>query len=411
MTGVEKVAKILGVDTSLIGGLDRKMSEATARTGVIERIADLNERTILSTLEKINSKDMEAGHVRGTLRKAIFTHEKQFFDFLEGVAGKTEFEKATTLARQISSTKNGFFLKKQYAEKILEQRPPQKLLDYLGYRDVRELLVKEDVIEAFGALRFVESDDWMHETFEMAYSNFKASDFEERPIELRVLGPQWFDISKKFVAKKHHNVSHLKEFGVIFLNPIKMDIPGKFLRDFALLLHYFHEIDFYSKLFKKYSTEPDFADKFRALLRGDVPESQHVEEGEWLIVQRYLAKVNPKDPRLFLPRVNPEAMHWVRGERDLARFALEYDSLDLELWHDLDWIGGFFTDNKRDELVSFDLEDNAMSLVSFMEGKEEFFTYHQREAMWTRTFCEYVGGEEKMEELLLQNFAQDAIKF
>ena len=31
---------------------------------------------------------------------------------------------------------------------------------------------------------------------------------------------------KKYVAKKHHNVSHLKEFGIIFLNPIAQTEEG-----------------------------------------------------------------------------------------------------------------------------------------------------------------------------------------
>ena len=71
----------------------------------------------------------------------------------------------------------------------------------------------------------MESDEWMHETFEVAYSGFTAADFEERPIEIKVLGKEWHEVAKQFVAKKHHNVSHLKEFGVIFLNPIQERTP------------------------------------------------------------------------------------------------------------------------------------------------------------------------------------------
>ena len=253
-------------------------------------------------------------------------------------------------------------------------------------------------------------DAWMHETFEKAYSGFTAADFEEREIEIKVLGPTWKEIAQKFVAKKHHNVSHLKEFGVIFINPIKENVPGKFLRDFALILHYFHEIDFYSRLFRKYSSGLDFSSKLKMLLRGDVPEIYKAEDGEWLIVQRYLAKENPQDPRLFLPRVNPESLHWLRGERDLTLFNVKDAKLDLRIWNNLDWVGGIFQDGAED-IVSFDLEDNAMSLVSFMEGKEVFFNYHQREAMWTKIFMEYVGGEKKMEKLLVDNFETGVIKF
>jgi len=251
----------------------------------------------------------------------------------------------------------------------------------------------------------------MHETFEKAYSVFTPDDFEERRIEVRVLGPQWREIAKKFVAKKHHNVGHLKEFGTIFLNPIQENIPGKLLRDFALLLHYFHEIQFYSKLFKKYSASPDFSNRLKSLLRGDVKEKTEATAGKWLIAQRYLWKEDPGDPRLHLPRVNPESLHWAKGERDFGSYLEKTRYPELALWCGLDWVGGFFLGTQGEELVSFDLEDNAMSLVSFMEGKEEFFTYHQREALWTKIFSTYVGGEENMEKILLENLERGIITF
>lgn len=412
--GVKKIAGILRINKKDLAELDAKMSEISDG-GVLDRLALENENIAEDALTKLNNKDRSVNHVRGVLRKAIFSHEKNFLSFLAGVDGKTEFEKAANLSRNIAKVGKGFFLKREYAAEILKKSRPENLLKYLGYDDVGELLEKEDIFEAFSALRFVESDEWMHKAFEDAYSDFSASDFEERDIEIKVLGSQWYDIAKKFVAKKHHNVSHLKEFGVIFLNPIKMDIPGKFLRDFALLLHYFHEIEFYSKLFRKYSAEKDFALRLKSLLRGDVMKSVENVGGKnsvkWLIVQRYLWKEDPNDPRLIMPRVNPEAVHWARGERDLAEFGRRNADVGLELWGNMDWVGNFFKGALSEEFVSFDLEDNAMGLVSFMEGKEEYFSYHQREAMWTKIFSEYVGGEEKMEKLIIDNFDKGMIEF
>lgn len=410
----KKIAEILRIPENNLAELDAKMSEALD-DGVLDRLALENENIIENVLIKLNNKNRSVNHVRGVLRKTIFSHEKKFLSFLADVNGKTEFDKAANLSRNIARVGKGFFLKREYAAEILKKSRPENLLKYLGYNDVGELLEKEDIFEAFSALRFVESDEWMHKTFEDAYSDFSASDFEERDIEIKVLGFQWYDIAKKFVAKKHHNVSHLKEFGVIFLNPIKMDIPGKFLRDFALLLHYFHEIEFYSKLFRKYSAEKDFASRLKSLLRGDVTENTGDIGGKnnakWLIVQRYLWKENPEDARLLLPRVNPEALHWARGENDLAELGKQRADLDLEIWGNMDWVGNFFKGASSEEFVSFDLEDNAMGLVSFMEGKEEYFNYHQLEAMWTRIFSEYVGGEEKMEKLLIDNFGKGVIEF
>ncbi len=408
---MQKLAKILGVDESLLAKLDEAMVEGVGRRGVLDRVSAENEHAIE---EKLRALGIPAGssaeEVRAALRDTARKHEGQLVSYLEGIIGATEFDKAANLAKQIAKVGRGFFLKKSYGEDIIRKCRPEKLLAFLGYKDVEELLAKHDVTEIFSALRFIESDEWMHETFEKAYGGFTRHDFEERDIEIKVLGPEWHEVALKFVAKKHHNVSHLKEFGVIFLNPIKEDVPGKFVRDFALLLHYFHEIAFYSKLFVKYSTAPDFSEHLKALLRGDVKDVKTVGAGEWLIVQRYLFKIDPKDPRLFLPHMNPESMHWFRGERDLANLGKNESSLDLEFWGDLDWVGSTF-DHGTGEVVSFDLEDNAMSEVSAAEGKHEFFSYHQREAMWTKIFMEYAGGELEMEQLLVDNFDKGLITF
>ena len=74
------------------------------------------------------------------------------------------------------------------------------------------------------------------------------------------------------------------------------------------------------------------------------------------------------------------------------------------MWLNLDWVGGIYEGNNGEEIISFDLEDNAMSLVAVMEGKRDAFTYHQREAMWTKIFSEYAGGEEELEKMILENF-------
>ncbi len=420
MDAPEYLGKILGVLPQTLESLDRAMAKRTGREGVLVKVAEENEERIAATLKILDLENNSAEAIREALKNALLIHERQLLDFLKTDGGGSEFDRAAILAKKIAKSERGFFLKRSFAEEIFKKRTPENLLRYLGYGGVPELLAKHDVLEAFSALRFVESDQWMHETFDAAYGGFTAGDFEERDIEVKVLGPEWHEIAQKFVAKKHHNVSHLKEFGVIFINPIKEDVAGKFLRDFALLLHYFHEIEFYSKLFRKYANAPDFASKLKALLRGDVQKKNEVGEGEWLIVQRYLFKENPADPRLLLPRVNPESLHWLRGERDLAFSGGVGEKFNLKLWHNLDWVGEIFfgfpsqvsqSETWEGNVVSFDLEDNAMSVVSFAEGKDELFNYHQREAMWTKIFMEYVGGEEAMEELLIENFSKGVVLF
>ncbi|MEK9194615.1 MAG: hypothetical protein AAB884_02285, partial [Patescibacteria group bacterium] len=208
------LGKILEVRPVLLHNLDAEMQKRLGRSGVIERVAEENEATIHRTLTILNSGEMSASHVKGILRTTIAAHERAFLGFLEVVKGADEFERAANLARKIARVGKGFFLKRERAEEILRKRIPGNLLKFLGIATIEEAIRRYDVTELFSALRFVESDDWMHETFEIAYSDFTKEDFEERDVEIKVLGPAWQKIAEVFVAKKHHNVSHLKEFGV-----------------------------------------------------------------------------------------------------------------------------------------------------------------------------------------------------
>lgn len=416
MSYIKDLSKILEVPKDRLDSLDEEMNQA-GYGFAIDKTEKENDQLIERSLKKmdLSNGSINFDSVYEGLNQKVKKHEQELYkqvgvteeDFGSEDKSIKAFERVAESARQIVTQSSGFFLKKKYAEKILKERPPEKTMESLGYKSVDEMLSKEDVGEVISALRFTESNDWMHETFKVAYSNFKPSDFEERDVELRVLGNQWKEVAKKYVAKKHHNVSHLKEFGIIFVNPIAQVGTGKFLRDFALILHYFHEISFYSKLFKRHSESEGFNDKFISLLRGDVLEKKEVDKGEWLIVQRYLWKENPEDPRLFIPRINPEALYWRRAQQDLVNFSKKESNIDLDFWDDLDFVGGVFSN----DLVSFEMEDNAMSTVARHEGTGEKFFYHQREALWNRIFANYVGGYENLEKFALDNIDKGSVKF
>ncbi|MEK7076630.1 MAG: hypothetical protein AAB967_00200, partial [Patescibacteria group bacterium] len=224
----EYLGRILGVRPEMLRDLDAEMRKRLRVEGVLERVAEKNKEHAASTLSALGISQSSAANIRKGLREAIYAKEREFLKFLSTIPGENELDRAAVFAKDAARARGGFFLKKSCAEEILKKRPPENLLTYLKLRDVRELLKKHEATEAFSALRFMESDQWMHDTFDEAYSNFTARDFEERDIEVRALGSEWSEIGKKFIAKKHHNVSHLKEFGVIFLNPVSQDTPGKF---------------------------------------------------------------------------------------------------------------------------------------------------------------------------------------
>ena len=146
------------------------------------------------------------------------------------------------------------------------------------------------------------------------------------------------------------------------------------------------------------------------MLRGDIVESRlpppTQEKTQWLIVQRYLAKDDENDWRLFEPHINPEALHWERAEKLLVKTGKSLDnfSVDLAFWQNLNWIGDYFmTESGIEVLVSFNLIDTAMSLVKEKELVK--YLYHHQEALWNKIFTEYFG-EEKMEELIKENIVK-----
>lgn len=409
MDSSEKLSALLGVPAEKLKIYFDQSKKRTGRDAALCVSQKIESATALVLAElgfTEGSPTPDFDSVARALETSLVSRAEEVRALTETMPGGNEFERAVELARRIARVDKGFFLKRDRAENILRACPPQHVLEYLKAPDVDSLLKEHDVAEVMSALRFMETDEWMHQTFDTAYSSFTADDFEERDLTIRVLSPVWQPVAEAFVKKKHHNVSHLKELGVIFVNPIREDSAAKFLRDFALLFHYVHEVDFYARLFRLYAQGPDFSTKLKSLLRGDVPEKSTLDPGEWLIVQRYLAKIDPRDPRLFLPRVNPESVHWRRAERDLADFSKER-GLGLAFWRDLDFVRWLAPDGRA---ISFDLEDVAMSAVSSGEGGSEFFTYHQAEALWTELFIEFAGGEAEMERLLMENFLKGSIQ-
>lgn len=402
MTATEKLAKILRTKPEVLEGLARRMEAKTGKTGVMEKIVADNEALVRRTLGEVGlDTSASPEEVYQALMKRLTAMDEELYGYLDkpdlmqmgAVCGKLR-ETAIALA----PTKTGFFIKQAKAVELLSKFPPQNLLDHFGYATVQELVDKQSFSSVFASLRFAQDDIWMHKFFDESYRELKPEDFEEREVELKVLEPEWLAVADKFMKHKYHNVSHLKELGIIFVVPIKLDIPGETVRMFTLLLHYLNEVPFYSKLFRKFALEPDFISRLQSLLRGDVPEGP-APANNVRIVQRYLAKDDENDFRLLEPHMNPEAEHWYKAEGDLKKLAIFGAD-----WQELDFVGDFF----GDQLVSFDLIDLIMSLVDKKSDRK--YLYHQEEALWNKIFVEYLG-RDIMNELIEKNIIGGFIKF
>lgn len=405
---IARLSRLMRTPERVLLDIERKMNALTGQEGVLEDIVRANDITVEQTLAGLGlarhdtSVDVRAalverlGHLDGHLYELLGRPDLTRMQHTCGTLCET--------ALRVFTPSPGLFLKRDKVMAMLEQHPPRTLLDHFGYASVQKLIEQEGFSSVMASLRFTQSAEWMHQFFDIAYGNLSADDFEERDIELLVLDAKWVPIAEKFLKKKYHNVSHLKELGIIFVIPLRLDTPGETLRLFTLMLHYLHEVPFYASLFRQHLHDADFPATFQSLLRGDVPSSP-LPDGNapvWRVVQRYLAKDNAHDTRLFEPHVNPEAEHWWHAEEDIGRLSRvmgrDGGGLDLGWWRGLDFVGELFQNptTGQQELVSFDLIDLLMSLVQKDKAK---YLYHQQEALWNKVFIEYMG-REKMEELI-----------
>lgn len=405
-----KISSILRIDHHVIDGLVRDLELTYAKVGVLDNIIEENEVVIRDRLDFLGlGRNVGAYDVYDALISKVEADDIKIFEALSrpNINIPEEAKRVLGLARAVSENRRGFFLKQEVARKFLYNEPPRLIMDALGYETVDAMLAKEDLLEVYSALRFLENSEWLNKIFFKQYEHLTPDDFEERDIIERVLSTKWVSLAENFTKKKRHNVTHLKELGVIFIIPVSLNYSGETLRLVALLCHYFNEINFYNDLFRNFSAEKEtFAKNVISLLRGDVIDHrlpqmmQEVRRSNFLIVQRYLAKDDENDWRLFEPHVNPEALHWEKAEKGIVNIpeVLNQVKDGLHFWKDLGWVGDYFKDEVgHDILVSFNLVDTVMSLVKEKEMSK--YLYHHQEALWNKIYVSYFGEADMLEKI------------
>jgi len=414
---IKHIAKILRVEPEILEKLDKHMAKKTGQKNVFQEIHETNQKILDITIKKLGVRTEDSEEIFRALINRLRRADRTLSDYFKrpNFIKPESFRPMIEKALDLTGRKPGFYLKEESAKQIIRKCPPPNLLSTGEYRNVNDLLLKENIYEIYANLRFLEDGKWMNEIFLKEYTNLKPDDFEMREPKFMILDRRWLEMARKFVEKKYHNLSHLKELGVVFILPMTDNSDGENFRLFSLSLHYLYELSFYSKLFKRYSQEEKFGERIISLLKGDVAQNRKgLRTVDWMIIQRYLAKDDKKDPRLLSPHINPEVIHWKKAERVLTQFGKELPAVEMGFWEDLfwqdfDWIGDFYPSQKEGKLlVSFDLIDNIMSLVQEKELIK--YLYHQQEALWNRIFEGYVGGDEKLEEMVLDNFDKGFIK-
>lgn len=300
------------------------------------------------------------------------------------------------LVDQLNIPKRCWVLKHSVAKRLLASTPPKQVMKHLGYRSVDSMLKREPLPEVFGALRFAESPQWLN-SFLAKYKNLRASDFEAREIEIVVLdSARWGKLTENFVRKKRHNITHLKELGVILMLPMPMErMKGVTITVLPLLLHYINEIRLYSAFFKTRQVKPDFGEILVDTLVAD-PGEHAVMAGQqvhWRVIQRYFGKLETEyHPEIFEPHVQPEDLHWRKAEEILYRIEPA-----LHFWHDLDYVAVMYAGRP----VSFNLMDVAVGFVNSTPYADRTI-YHFRESLWNEIFIRYMGQKNLETQVLRQ---------
>ncbi len=292
--------------------------------------------------------------------------------------------------------RTAWVLKKSVAKNMLKKMPPRKVMTHLKYKSIDSMLKRENISEIYGALRFSEGPEWLNK-FITLYADLRPSDFETRDIEIVSMSSErWGTIAEEFMHKKRHNITHLKELGVIVMLPTSVQrMTGITITVLSLLFHYLNEIRLYSAYFKLQQVKPNFGEIIVNTLIAD-PGSGAIMAGthiHWRVIQRYFGKLeNEFHPEEFEPHVQPEDLHWRRAEESL--FALDSR---LEFWRDLDFVAVIHAGRP----ITFNLMDNAIAYCTQTPYANRVI-YHFREALWNEVFVRYMGIKTLEKQVLMQ---------
>lgn len=377
---LEKASGLKGVDAKLIGEIHEKAHEATQKL-------------------RLDHADTTGPELYHALIALIQQHDEHLTRSLGADYNDSVQSLLPLMKKKVDETdipKDCWVLKKSMAKKMLQATPPPSIMRRLGYRSVDSMLKHENLAEIYGALRFAEGPEWLA-AFNKSYEHLQPTDFEKRQIEI-VLMPheRWGDIAEHFIEKKRHNVTHLKELGVILLLPVKAEkLPGITIWVMSLLFHYINEIRLYSAFFKLKQVQPNFGKVFVETLNADpdlgpVMAGQHIH---WRVIQRYFGKLeNEHHPEIFEPHVQPEDLHWRRAEEMLYKIDPE-----LKFWQEMDYVGLMFEDRP----VVFNMMDVAAAYCN-NTPYEDRVIYHFRESLWNEIFIRYMGQKNLEEQVLAQ---------
>lgn len=402
------LSRMLAAEEPLFSMSIKQLEEATGRPGMDARlISEIIQKTQATAKALgLDPQDTTGEELFHALINKIRIHDQHLVRHIGGNQPDDVQALIPLIKKAVDKAKlpkKAWVLKKSVAKRMLVANPPRKIMQELGYSSVESMVKRENLCEIYGALRFAESAAWLKK-FNASYKNLTASDFETRDIEIVIMDKsRWGDIAEDFVKKKRHNITHLKELGVILMLPTKLEkLHGITITAMPLLLHYLNEIRLYSAFFKLQQVKSNFGKILAETLNADI-RSAAVMAGNhvhWRVIQRYYGKLEHENhPEIFEPHVQPEDLHWRRAEEQLFHIDPE-----LGFWKDLDFVGVM----AGDKPVSFNLMDVSMAYCTGASYDQRVI-FHMRESLWNEIFMRYMG-HRILEQQILQQLDNNMIK-
>lgn len=402
------LSELLGATEPMFTLALRQLETASGKSNADIRLTtEITAKVHLKIKELgLDSKDTNGHELYYALKHLVGLHDEHL---AKALGGQEADDIADMLPRiklaieKLDIPKTCWALKDSSAKRLLQKKPPKNVMKHLGYRSVDSMLKREKVAEIFGALRFAESESWLND-FIGTYKSLKPGDFESRQIKIIIMpGERWAELAHDFVTKKRHNITHLKELGVILMLPLPLEtLRGITITVLPLLLHYVNEIRLYSSYFKLQQVKPHFGQTLVSTLIAD-PGDAAVMAGQmihWRVIQRYFGKLeHQRHPEIFEPHVQPEDLHWRKAEEVLYKI-----EPSLLFWRDLDYVGALY-DHRP---VSLNLMDMAVSYVNDLDYGDHAI-YHFRESLWNEIFIRYMG-EKNLEEQVLKQLDNEMIE-
>ncbi len=398
------LSELLAADEPLFGLAIKQLEQASGNNSVDVRLTAEIVGKVHMKMKSLglDPKDTTGRELYHGLLGLLERHDAFLAERI-GIADPSNAQKALPRIMEaiqaLDVPKKAWVLKHSVAKRLVKAMPPKQVMKQLGYRSIDSMIKREPIGEVYGAMRLVESQEWL-DKFIARYKDLKPTDFESRDIELIYLNSQkWSEGVERHVKTRRHNITHLKELGVILILPMPpIKIRGMTITVLSLLLHYINEIRLYSSFFKSQQVHSEFSRILVDTLISDPGKhatvaGQHIH---WRVVHRHFGSGKSTHPEMFEPHVEPEDLIWRQTEETLYRLEPA-----LHFWHDVEYAGVMFDGRP----ISFNIMDVAVSYVNNLPYGHHSVHY-MRESIWNEIYLRYMG-EKAVEHHVLWQLRND----